>query len=642
MSLLLAAVIAVIGYGLTAWMSDRLRFEERIAIGVVVGALAVSLTAFGAFEVLGMGWDTIALGLGVPGIAAFGAVRRERYRLRDEAAGAWHRLRLPWKSSRSLRPFALMTTASLAVTTRILALSYETTSRGLSVGSLAIWGDWSAHLAYAGSFAYGDNRRLDLPTATGTGFRYHFLADFFGSIFTVTGSTLQQSMALSEWMLAAAFTPLMWCMVVRLTRSRLTAALALLLLTLSGGVGLWYFAVDVHNGGWDIVTSLPQTYARMPDLHLWVDNTISASLYAQRSTLMGLCAGFAAMIVLLSARPRWSRRGFVSAGVLLGVLGIAHAHTMLTGLALGTFALIADRRRTWWWFIVPTAAIGLPLAWAISPETNSVRWLLGWMAPQSNEAWPWFWFRNAGLFLPLFAGLALLGGGSRRIRRLSTPLWLWFIVPNIVAFHPSEWNNTKYFLFWQIGGCILIASWLSRPFSAAMSRRSAPRRSAPRRSVPGRYLVQALAVTAFLTMISAGGLDTVRAMQRSTAIPWVDHDDLEAAMWLRANSAPDAVVVYGANNSSAVAALGGRRAVSGYPGWTYDLGLPDWADRWTRTGVILSGGADARANVARYGVDFVVMGPIERSQFGGSDEYWTANGTLVFERGDYRIYRTNR
>jgi hypothetical protein len=436
-------------------------------------------------------------------------------------------------------------------------------------------------------------------------------------------------MVLSEWMLAVAFSPLLWCMVVRLTRSRLTAMLTLLLLTLSGGIGLWYFAVDVRRDGWGIVKSLPQTYARMPDLHLWVDNTISASLYAQRSTLVGLCAGFAAMILLLTSRPSWSRRGFLGAGLMIGVLGIAHAHTMLTGLALGSFALLADRRRTWLWFIVPAAVIGLPLAWAISPEKNSIRWLLGWMAPQSNETWPWFWFRNVGLFLPLFAGLAVLGGGARRLRRLTTPLWLWFIVPNLIAFHPSEWNNTKYFLFWQIAGCLLIASWLSRAFSAAGLRRSAVQ----------RYILQIAAVVCFLAIISAGGLDTVRAMQRSTAIPWVEHDDLDVASWLRANSEPDAILVYGTNNTSAVAALSGRRAVSGYPGWTYDLGLPDWASRWSDTGEILSGGPNARSDVNRYGVDYVVMGPIERSQFNGSDSYWLAHGTLVFHQDNYSIYR---
>lgn len=629
LSLCMAAVIAAIGFGLTAWMADRLRFEERVAAGVVVGVMAVSVTSFVVFELIGMGRDTVALGVAVPGVAAVEGIRRHRSRLRREVSAAWSRLRLPWARGTSLRPFAALTAASLAVSTRILSLAYQTTPRGISVGSLAVWGDWSAHLTYAGSFAYGDNRGLDLPTATGTGFRYHFLADFFGALFTVTGATLQQSMALSAWMLAAAFPPLLWCMVMRLTRSRSTAALTLLLLALSGGVGLWYFARDVRRDGWHIVSSLPQTYARMPDLHLWVDNTISASLYAQRSTLLGLSAGFVAMIVLLASRPMWSRRGFVSAGILIGLLGIAHAHTMLTALALATFALIADRRRTWLWFIVPTAVIGLPLAWAISPQTNSIRWLLGWMAPQSEQAWPWFWFRNVGLLLPLFAGLALLGGGSPRLRRLTTPLWLWFIVPNLIAFHPSEWNNTKYFLFWQLGGCLLIASWLSRAFS---------KRSADRRALP-RYALRVAAVACFLSMISAGGLDTVRAMQRSTAIPWVDHDDLAAALWLRANSRPGDVLVYGASNTSAVAALSGRRAVTGYTGWTYDLGLPDWAIRWTATGEVLSGGSQADADIARYGVDYVVMGPIERSEFAGSDDYWTLNGTLAFEQGEYRIYR---
>ncbi len=627
----LAAIIAAIGYGLSVWIAPRLRFEERVAIGVVLGVLAVSVTSFGAFVLIGMGRGAVAIGLAVPGVAAAVAVRRERRRLLDEAISAWSRLHLPSKRSTSLRPFLFLTTASVMVSTRILSLSYATTPSGISAGSLAVWGDWSAHLAYAGSFAYGDNRGLDLPTATGTDFRYHFLADFFGAIFTVSGSTLQQSLALSEWMLAAAFPPLLWCMVMRLTRSRLTAALTLLLITLSGGVGLWYFLVDVRNDGWGTVTSLPQTYARMPDLHLWVDNTISASLYAQRSTLMGLCAGLVAMIVLLASRPQWSRRGFFGAGVIVGVLGIAHAHTMLTGLALGGLALLADRRRTWWWFITPTAVIGLPLAWAITPETNSIRWLLGWMAPDSGQPWPWFWFRNVGLLLPLFAGLALLGGIPRRLRRLTAPLWLWFIVPNFIAFHPSEWNNTKYFVFWQLAGCLLIASWLSRAFSVAMSRRRATY----------RYAVQIAAVACWLSMISAGGLDTLRAMQRSTAIPWVQHDDVDAASWLRANSHPDDVLVYGANNTSAVAALSGRRAVSGYPGWTYDLGLPDWSSRWSDTGMILSGGPDVRASIDRYGVDYVVMGPIERSEFNGSDDYWMANGSLVFDQGDYRIYRVS-
>ncbi len=627
LSLAVAALIALIGTGLTSWMSDHLRFEERLAIGAVAGALVVSVVALLAFMVMGMGWASLAIGLGVPGSAALLGVRRRSTSLRLEVTSTRRRLGRPIADSSSLRPFALFSVLSGAVATRVLSLSYQTTTEGVSAGSLAVWGDWSAHLAYAGSFAHGDNRALDLPISAGHGFRYHFLADFFGSLFTVSGATLPQALVLSEWLLAVAFAPLLWCVVIRLTRSRLTAGLTVLLFTLSGGIGLWYFTADVERNGWSIISALPRTYARIPEQHLWVDNVISASLYAQRSTLLGLGVGLAALILILVSRPSGARNGFLAAGVLIGLLGVAHGHTLLTALALAFIALVADRRRIWWWFIAPAAVIGLPLAVAILPETSAIRWMVGWMAPASGQAWPWFWLRNVGLMLPLFAWLSLMGGGSHRLRRLTAPLWLWFIVANLVAFHPSEWNNTKYFLYWQLAGSIVIASWMSgllRRFQASRTGR--------------RAAMQFVVLVTVLVMISAGALDTVRAMQRSAAIAWVSDDDLAAAKWLRDHSRPDDVIAYGMTNTSAAAALGGRRSVSGYVGWTYDLGVADWGDRWAATKTLLSGGDGTSEAVQRYGIDYVVIGPSERLDHGASDEYWTTNGRLVFSAGDHRIY----
>lgn len=626
-------VIVVVGFGLTTWFAPRLRLEERIAVGAVVGVVTVAVATLLMFEMVGMGWVALGTGLAVPLVPAAAGIHRHHARLGGEARWTWRRLRRRARRAGSLRPLAVVSAASLAVTTRILSLAYQTTATGVSAGSLATWADWSAHLAYAGSFAYGDNRGLDLPIATGTGFRYHFLADFFGALFTVSRATLPQSMTLSVWVLAAALPVLLWCAVERLTASRLTAAFSLLLFVLSGGVGAFYFARDLSQKGRGILTSLPQTYARIPDQHLWVDNTISASLYAQRSTLLGWSVGLAVLVLLLASRPAWRRGGFAASGVLIGVLGLGHAHMLLTGLALGALALVADRKRTWWWFLIPAGVIGLPLAWAISPTKSSIRWLVGWMAGDSGQPWAWFWFRNVGLLLPLFAGLALLGGGLPRLRRLSLPLWLWFIVPNVIAFHPAEWNNTKYFLFWQFAGCVAVASWLSRAF-----RRSTG--AAWGRTVTTIVRVGALACV--MAMISAGGLDTVRAMQRSTAIPWVDAADLHAAAWLRTHSETDAVLVYGATNYSAVMSLSGRRVVTGYTGWTYDLGLADWAQRWSDSRLILQGADGVDAAVAKYGVDFVVIGPPERREFQASDDYWARHGEQVFAEGDYRIYRTRR
>ena len=648
----LALLIAALGAALTLWADVPLRFEERIPIGMLVGLVAVATGSLLGFQAFGMGWAALACGLGPTGAAGVLALLRRGDVLVDEAVSAGRRLRLPWREGASLRPLALLTVASTAVTTRILALAYQHDASGaVATGSLAGWGDWAAHLAYAGSFAHGDNRGWNLPLADGEPLKYHVLADFASSLFTVTGLSLTRALVLGTWLVAVTIPPLLFGAVRRLCGSRLTAGLSVVLFVLAGGVGAWYFVTDdVRAGGWRVLWHLPQTYARMPDRHLWVDNTISASLYAQRSTQLGLAIGLAALVLLLAARPRWSRSGFVLAGLLVGATGLAHAHLLVTALALGGLAFLYDRRSTWWWFLGPAALVGLPLLVAIRPPSNHMRWLVGWMAVQSDQSWPWFWFRNVGLLLPLFLAVSLLGLGSARLRlrRLAAPLWLWFVVPNLVAFHPGEWNNTKFFLFWQLAGCIVVADLLARAWrrpslgsgsgvgSTSGAEDGGPTR--PRRSQAVSAGLRAASVVAVVALSATGALDTFRAMQRGSAIPWVDGADVAAAEWLRATARPGDVLVYGASNTSAVAALSGVPAVLAYPGWVDDLGIEDWRVRLADTRTVLAGLPGALDVVERRSVDWVVIGPRERWEYDASDDYWARHGTLAFHRGDYRVY----
>jgi hypothetical protein len=627
-AVLLVLATAGVGLGLTAWVGLPLRFEERVAISVVVGHLAVVAAAFVGFEAFGFGTASLAVAIGLPLVPASVGLFRQGPAIALEARDAWRRLRLPIRRTASLRPLLLLTLACGAVTTRVLSLAYQTTDRGISVGNLAVWGDWSAHAAYSGSFVHGGNRGLDLPLATGHPLRYHFLPNFAGSTYSMVGLDVPRGLVWSVWPIAVVLPVLLYAFVRHLARDRGTALLATVLFLLTGGIGAWYFLRAVGDEGWGLLTRLPETYARMPAQELWMDNTISASLYAQRSTLYGLATGLAAAILLLVARPGWQRRGFLVAGVLLGTTGISHVHTLATGLALGGLCLLFDRRRTWLWFLVPAAVVGLPLAAAISPPTNAMRWLPGWLAAEADQSWILFWLRNLGLFLPLFLGIALLGGVLPRLRRLSAPLWLWFAAANLVAFHPSPTNNTKYFLFWQLAGCIVIADLLRRLVSG-------PARGWP---APARAGARGLAAVVVVALTSAGALDAVRSIQRSSAIPWVDHDEVAAAVWLRDQAEPDDVLVYGASNTSAVAALSGVGTVSAYPGWTYDLGLPDAFERYDASRRMLQGARGAEDDLARYSVDYVAIGPRERSEHGASDRWWDDHGRLLFQQGEYRIY----
>ena len=628
LSVLLVAAIAASGFGLTYWVPVRLRVEERCAVGVVLGVVVFCVTTFSMFLVVGMNGWTVAVGTVLTALVGASGLYRAGGAIRPDLATGAARLRLPMRKATSLRPLVALTVAAGVVATRTLSLAYQTTADGISAGNLAIYGDWSAHLVYAGSFAYGENQALHSPLAAGTPLRYHFLVDYFAAPFTVTGATLPQALTLSAWVLAIAFTPLLLCAVQRLTGSRLTSALTLLLFTLSGGAGVWYFGRDIGDHGWTALTTIPRTYARMPDEGIWLDNTISVSLYAQRSTLMGLCVGLAALVILLSARVKWARGGFIVAGVLIGVTGIAHVHMLFSGLALGGLAWLFDRRREWGWFVLSAAVVGLPMAWAITPPTSQMRWLVGWLAAEQNQSWPLFWLRNAGIFLPLLLAVAVSGAANRRLLRMTMPLWLWFIAANLISFHPWSGNNAKFFLFWQLGGCVVIADALRRLWLR-------------RGTLGSRVLLRSAAAVAFVTLVITGGIDTVRGMQRTTAFPWVTADEVVLADWLRGRQQPGDVLVYGATNTSAVAALGGVPAVSGYPGWTSDLGLPDWYDRVQQSATVLSGGERTAEIVKAYGVVWVVIGPWERSQYAASDAFWSEHGELVVQSGDYSLYQVS-
>ena len=119
LSLVFTATIVVTGFGLTYCTGVRLRLEERLAIGTVTGVFAVSVVTFLAFELFGMGGPAIALGLGLPFLAAAWFVRSRIVLLCADARSTARRLRLPSAHRSSLRPLVVVTAAAVATTCRL-------------------------------------------------------------------------------------------------------------------------------------------------------------------------------------------------------------------------------------------------------------------------------------------------------------------------------------------------------------------------------------------------------------------------------------------------------------------------------------------------------------------------------------------
>jgi hypothetical protein len=79
----------------------------------------------------------------------------------------------------------------------------------------------------------------------------------------------------------------------------------------------------------------------------------------------------------------------------------------------------------------------------------------------------------------------------------------------------------------------------------------------------------------------------------------------------------------------------------GYPGWLWTYGLPDYVQKGADDKLILGGDPSTPVLVARYRVDYVMIGPQEISR-GASRAYWDEHGTKVYDSGTYVVYQTNR
>jgi hypothetical protein len=323
---------------------------------------------------------------------------------------------------------------------------------------------------------------------------------------------------------------------------------------------------------------------------------------------------------------------------------VFHVHAYGTVVALPALWSLFNRRREWFAFFVPAVAIGGPiLLWMLPPSNTSICGDLptiygyciqpGWLAFsdwQRNGWWlfvpdvAWFWIWNTSLLIPvLIAAHAFQRWFPLPFAKWFAPMWLWFVVPNIVILQPWDWDNTKFFAFWALLGSVLAGGLL-----AAMLLR-------------GRATAIVALVSIFLLGLS-GLLDLTRASDFSvSSVLFTDSGGLKVADWVRRNTSPTAVFAVADEHNSPIPTLAGRRELIGYPGWLWTYGLADYVQKGEDDKRILDGDVNALELTRKYGIDYVMIGPQEVPR-GASRAYWDEHGTLVYDDAGYAVYRVKR
>jgi hypothetical protein len=633
---LLLFACMVCGFGLSYLSGLDLIFEERLFYGTVMGAMAVPLAGFVTASLLGFGVTSVWLGAAIAlAASATGWFRGRRRVLPDlrSVTDRWARRPTvadhPW-------PLLLVSVVAGVYVYKLFANAYRLLPGGLYAGTGGTWADWAAHLAYAGSFAYGANFPPQLPLDPGHHLPYPFMIDFLAASLIPLGASLPTSLVLSSALLAFAFAPVMYLAGLRLTGSRAASALAPFIFTLSGGLSFTYFFGDLQARGLAALVHLPREYTNVTaDNYQWLTPLV-ASMLPQRSTLFGFAIVLIVLALLFTAieRPGWQT--FLFAGIVTGLSPAFHVHGYGTCVALAAFWAAFHRRRDWIAFFVPALALGVPVVLWLLPESGAqIRVQVGWLAMTGghHDSVAWFWLKNLGLFIPLLLIAQFSDSIARRLglggQLLRTgygahfaPVWLWFVVPNIWLFHPWDWDNQKFFVYWALLGSLLIAALVVR---------------VARSGLPG----VAAAVAMVVVLCLAGGLDAARNTDFTvSSIRFTDNAGLEVAAWSRSHTEPHAVFLAAYDHDSPISTLGARRVVLGYPGWIWTYGISDWIGHELDVQAMLQGRPEAAALLRRYNVRYVVIGPQEREvPFSANEAYWQSNAVLVYSNAEYHVYK---
>jgi len=644
--LLVGCVVA--GFGITYLSGIALSLEERLAFGTVLGAMAVALAGFGlsmVFRDVNLGTVLIGITIAVAGGVAVLRNNREGFSADiNDAAARW----TSWvASARHPWPLAAIFLVCGAWTVHFLHQAYQLKPDGLWTGYINIWGDWAAHLTFTGSFAYGHNFPPQYPIDPGNHLGYPFMVDFLAANLVPLGTSLTSSLVLTSGLLGLAFPAVMYLAAVHFAGGRAAASIAVFVFLFGGGLGFFYLVGDIFHGGIGVLGHLPREYTLNRSLNFQWLNPVLAYLVPQRSTLFGFSlALIALLLVWLAVRERHDWRTFLFAGVVTGVMPAFHVHAFGTVVALAGFWALFNRRWEWLAFFVPALVLAVPvLLWMWPPVNNSfcnggltVRGYCveaGWLSYMDwqRHGWfffpvdfVWFWIKNTSLFIPLLIAAQFAWSWfPTEFGKWFAPMWLWFVVPNVIVLQPWDWDNTKFFIFWALLGSILVGGLIAGTV----------------RRWPGGTMVAA----ALLILLSlSGAADLVRASDASeSSYQFIDTNGVQLADWVRQNTPADAIFAVADEHNSPVPTLSGRRVMSGYPGWLWTYGLSDYAQKGADEAAILRGLANTPELVAKYHVSYVLIGPQELASSRGANlDYWSQHGKLVYSNGEYSIFRVGR
>ena len=654
-SLLLSLFVTLSGTIATYLYDENASLGSRLCSGAALGLAALGLVCFVVASLIGLTGVAVVISAAICcSPLALVYDNKILQSLQQDLQSSLRVLSNP--NARSIGYFVFYLAVAV-VFWRVFDRAVIENAKGLSTGLLNNFGDLPFHISVITGFTYGNNFPPEDPTYAGVRFTYPFISDFVSAIFLRCGADLRQSMFIENYLLAVAFVGLLHRWALEMLRDRVAAIITPLLVILNGGLG-WVLLFDQtrsNDGGlWGALVNLAPSFTVIPETTWRWGNAVSTLLVPQRGFLLGLPLAVIAFTQWWLAteketkppvekgkakqKPKqniWqepessrfpvSQRRMIAAGVAAGLLPLVHAHSFVVVMGMGAcLALIFMSWRDWITFFLVASAIAAPQllwsTWNSAVSASSFFALeLGWDRGQDNPIW--FWFKNTGFFIPLILAAVLLKTDGYLVRKrllfFYLPFTLCFIIPNFIKMAPWIWDNIKVLYYWWLASAPLVALLLAKMWHEGL-------------------VLRAAAVVLFVVVTLAGALDVAGIVFRSTDYGIFDSSGIAFAEMVKEKTPPRALIIHAPVHNTPIF-LTGRRSLMGYPGhiWTHGL---EFMERERNIKRMYLGTPDAEQLMRSHGVDYAVIGPLERLVVQVNDEFFN-RFEKVGQVGEYSLYK---
>ena len=498
------------------------------------------------------------------------------------------------------------------------------------------WGDGAAHLSYMAAFAYRQLFPAFHPLFIYHPFTYSFGADMIGGGIVRLGIPLWFSYNLLGFILSVLMIFSLVYLFKTIKQSNNQAMISIFLFLTSGGLGFKFLVLD---------KLFPASVPDHPFLPLWLTqrestdivwlNTLIGELVPQRAFLLALPVGAFLLAIWIkrfvlhqSVDPRLL---FLS-GILFGCMPVIHPHTTMV-LALTIFMWgvselfrsdIKSTLKDLSLIAVPTLLIGgfLTLHF-LTPSVSSgfFKWYPGWLAKSKDINWIIFWLDNWGLYLPLAAAGTLLLL-NKNVKKILLPFWIWFVLANLFLFQPYDWDNSKIFTWVYVFFAIPVTTVL-----VTLWRKN--------------VLFKIIAILFFVILTLSGGVDAARLLDtRTYSLQLLNKDELTLGAIVRSQTSPESIFLTSTTHRNWVPILTGRQILCGYQGWMWTYGIK--ADQRVQDiKELYTGSSLTQPLLKHYNINYVVIGPDERSEFHPNESYFLSHYPIFTQVGLTTIYKIN-